>query len=365
MFERKPDPPAGPTLLDRVVKSDSRRVAVLGLHPGAGARTVLSAVVRQVHARRWPLAAMSSPGLPLEPDEVAVRRSVIRVPMPEGAWVATAEGTVAESDAGLERNETTPWGTLLGPIGVYRVATAGEVSLHGPTEPEAIRELVSRLSDRSGGLVFVEGGWERRNFAAPGTCDGIVLAVGAGYSATPERSAAAARYLVETLSVPPCRESARSAWQETASLGAAALLDARGRSAGVLPPGLEDPVPALRTAGGEPVDTVVMPFGLNDEFMIPLVRSQMRCTLVVRDATRLNVSPVYFKAWLKGGGSIQAVHPTRLVALATSPFNPSGPDADPEEFRSVVASALPELPVHDVVVEAPDEPRKPLWKFWD
>src|SRR5512139_874696 len=138
MFERKPDPPAGPSLLDRVVKSQCRRLAVLGLHPGAGARTVLSALVRDVHARQWPLAAMSSPGLPLEPDDVAIRRSVIRVAMPEGAWVATAEGTVAEAEAALERNETTTWETLLGPIGVYRVARAGEVSLHGPTEPEAI-----------------------------------------------------------------------------------------------------------------------------------------------------------------------------------------------------------------------------------
>jgi hypothetical protein len=365
MFDRKPAPPSGPTLLDRVVKSQSRRVAVLGLHPGAGARTVLSALVRDVHARQWPMAVLSSPGLPLEPDEVAIRRSVIRVAMPEGAWLATAEATVAESTAELERNETTPWETLLGPIGVYRVARAGEVSLHGPTEPEATRELVSRLSDRSGGLVFVEGGWERRAFAAPGTCDGIVLAVAAGYSASPERSAAAVRYLVETLSVPPCNEASRSAWQETASKGAAALLDAGGRMGGVLPPGLEDPVPALRTPDGGSVATVVLPFGLNDEFMIPLVRSQMRCTLVVRDATRLNVSPVYFKAWLKGGGRIHVVHSTKLVGLATSPFNPSGPDADPDEFRMAVATALPELPVHDVVIEAPEEPRKSLWKFWE
>lgn len=365
MFDQKPEPPAGPSLLDRVVRSQCRRVAVLGLHPGAGARTVLAALVREVYARRWPLAVMSAPGLPLEPDEVAIRRSVVRLALPEGAWIATAEATVSEAGAELERNETTPWETLLGPIGIYRVAKAGEVSLHGPTDPEATRELVSRLSDRSGGLVFVEGGWERRAFAAPGTCDGIVLAVAAGYSATPERSAAAARYLVETLSVPPCAEAARSAWQETASRGAAALLDGKGKRIGVLPPGLDDPVPALRTPDGETVSTVVMPFGLNDDFMIPLVRSQLRCTLVVRDATRLNVSPVYFKAWLKGGGRIQVVHAAKLVALATSPFNASGPDADPGEFRLAAATALPELPVHDVVVEAPDEPRKPLWKFWD
>jgi len=30
-----------------------------------------------------------------------------------------------------------------------------------------------------------------------------------------------------------------------------------------------------------------------------------------------------------------------------------------------VAEALPGLPVHDVVLETGDEPRKPIWKFWE
>jgi hypothetical protein len=109
----------------------------------------------------------------------------------------------------------------------------------------------------------------------------------------------------------------------------------------------------------------VLPHGLNDEFMIPLVRSALRCTLVVRDATRINVAPVYYKAWLKGRGRIQVVRPLKLLAAATNPWNPSGPDADPVEFRQSVASALPDLPVHDVVLEAGGERGKPVWKFWD
>lgn len=365
MFERKPKPPQGPALLDRVVKAQSRRVAIVGLHSGAGARTVLGSLVRDVHARAWPFGVMSSPGLPLEPDDVAIRRSVIRVGLPEGAWLATAEGTVAESEAGLELGEVTPCATLLGPVGLYRVTKSGEASLHGPTEVDAVRDVSTRLSERSGGIVFVEGGWERRGFAAPGICDGIVLVVAAGYSATPERSAAATRYLVETLSVPPCDETARGAWVETASGGAAALLDGSGRSIGVLPPGLDDPVPALKPRDGVEVATVVLPFSLNDDFMIPLVRSSIRCTLVVRDATRINVASVYFKQWLKGRGRVQVVFPAKLIGVATNPFNASGPDADAETFRALVATALPELPVHDVVLDSPEGQRKPAWKFWD
>lgn len=365
MFERKRKTPEGPSLLDRVVKSQCRRVAIVGLHPGAGARTVVSALAREIHQRAWPFAIAAVPGLPLEQDEVVPVRTVTSIAVPEGAVVATSEGAVADSNAQLEFVERTSWMTPLGAIGIWRVVKSGEAVLYGPTESDAARGVFARLAEISGGLVLVEGGWERRAFAAPGVCDGIVLVVAAGYSRSPERSAAAARYLVETLSVPPCDEPARAAWQETASRGAAAILDAAGRSLGVLPPGLEDPVLAMRTTEETPVATVVMPFGLNDEFMIPLVRSQVRCNLVVRDATRINVSPVYFKAWLKGGGNIQAVHPTRLVAMATNPVNATGPDDDAAGFRRTVADALPEFPVHDVVLEGGGTPGRPIWKFWE
>jgi hypothetical protein len=107
-----------------------------------------------------------------------------------------------------------------------------------------------------------------------------------------------------------------------------------------------------------------MPSGLNDEFMIPLVRSPLRCSLVVRDATRLNVSPVYFKAWLKGGGRIEAVRRSRIVAVASNPVNPVGPDAEAEEFREEVQRALPEVPVHDVVLDEADAEKRPFWKLW-
>jgi hypothetical protein len=366
MFDRKPKDPQGPTLLDRIVRSGAQRVAILGLHAHAGTRTVLSHLVREIEAKATPLAITSAPRLPLEEEEGADPHPVTRMVVPTGAWIATsASPLTGEGVAQLAPIETTEWDTTLGPVAIYRVTQGGEAALHGPGEPESMSAVLTRLSDLSGGLVLVDGGWERRAFAAPGITDGVVLALAAGYSATPERSAAAARYLVETLSAPPCDETARDAWEETASKGASAMLDARGRQVGVMPPGLADPVPAMKTDDGGPVSAVVLPHGLNDDFMIPLVRSSLRCTLIVRDATRINVSPVYYKAWLKGRGRIQVIRALRLIAAATNPWNPSGPDADPTEFRQIVAAALPDLAVHDVVMESGEEKQKPVWKFWD
>ena len=364
MFDRKPKLDT-PTLLDRIVKAGTRRVAILGLHPHAGARIVLQSLVGEIHKKGEPVAATSAPRLPLEQEEGADRQPVTRVQLPEGAWIASSAPQATEGGAQLQEVETTEFTSVLGRVVIQRLTTAGEVHLHGPGETPAMEAVLARLGELSRGMVLVDGSWERRAFASPGVTDGVVIVFAAGYSATPERSAAAARYLVETLSAPPCDESARHAFGETGSKGATVLLDARGQVSGLMPPGLADPTPALRTKGGAPVAAVVLPHGLNDDFIIPLIRSQFRCTLVVRDATRINVSPVYYKAWLKGRGRIQVVRPLRLIAVATNPWNPAGPDADPAEFRAAVASALPDLPVHDVVLEGDAGERKPAWKFWD
>jgi len=363
MFDRKPLSPDRPKLLDRVLEHESRRVAVLGLHPRAGARTVLAALAGQIQRRSLPLGVTSVPRLPFE-SELITSDPVTRIALRPDALVATAEQAADSARMALELVESTPWSGPLGAIQIYRVRDETEVDLYGPDAPEPLEGVLERLAELSGGFVLVDGGWERRIFAAPGITDAMVVVFSAGYSATPERSAAAARYNVDVLKVSSCDPQLARAWNAAAGRGAVGLLDAAGTAAGILPPGIDDPLSILRGGEGPEIATVLLPYGLNDEFLIPIVRSTFRCRLVIRDATRLSLAPVYFKAWHKGGGRIEVVRPANILAIATNPFNHAGPDSDPGEFRGLVEAAVPGISVHDVVLEAEDGPRKPVWKFW-
>ncbi len=334
----------------------------MGLHPRAGAKTVLSSLVMQIHRRSLPLGVTSVPRLGPESEGI-VAEPVTRIPLPAGVLVATAEGAVASSGGSVQILERTPWETPHGSVHIGRMSEAATVDLYGPEGSEALAAVLRRLEVLSTGSVLIDGGWERRAFASPGVTDGVVIALASGCSATPERSAAAARVHVKTLSVPTCEPFLETAWEKAAERGATVLLDDRGGTLGILPPSLEDPLAALRCVEGI-VSTILLPYGLNDEFMIPLVRSTFRCTLVVRDATRISLAPIYFQAWLKGEGRIRVVRPLRLIAVATNPTNPWGPDADASEFRQLVASAIPGVPVHDVVLESEDRRQKSAWKFW-
>ena len=366
MFDRKSKEPAGPTLLDRVLKSGAQRVAILGLHAQAGTRTVLASLVRELQARESPLALTSAPRLPLEQEEGADPHPVTRMIVPAGAWIATsAPPPEGDAVAKLDRIETTGWTTTLGPVSVYRVVSGGEADLHGPGEPASMKAVLARLAELSGGLVLVDGGWERRAFAAPGVSDGVIIVLAAGYSATPDRSAAAARYLVETLSVPPCDEAARDAWDETASKGATALLDARGTARGRDAPG-------PRRSGS----------GVEDRRR----RTRLDGRASARTERRVHDPPRPLAAALHAGGARRHAHQRRSGVLqgvaqrarahsrraAAAPDRRGDQPVEPvgtrrgrrRSFGARWRPRIPDLAVHDVVIESGGERGKPVWKFW-
>src|SRR5262245_28138515 len=83
-MRNKVKPWDGPILYDRISKSGCKRVAVLGLHAGAGTRTVVTSLMREMHRRGVPFALSSAPRVPLEMEDDLGAKPVTRMAVPEG-----------------------------------------------------------------------------------------------------------------------------------------------------------------------------------------------------------------------------------------------------------------------------------------
>jgi hypothetical protein len=350
-----------PVLLDRILTSGCTRIAVVGLHPGSGARSVVECLASDMQHRGVVGGVTRAPRTPL--DAETATESVPRVRLPEGTLIATASA-LGDPEPMLQPLERCPEETSLGSMTVYRVVEAGRLAVHGPDDPGSMDRVLKCLGRHVQGPCLVDGAWDRRAFAAPGVTDAMVLTIGAGYSDSPERSALAARYFADSLALSECDEPGREAWEQAASGGALVALDEAGNHLGQLPQGLVDPVSSLHGLNGGGVRTVVLPSGLHDGFLAPLIRSEFRCTLVVRDPTCVHAAPVYLKAWSKGKGAVRVVREARLLAVAANPSSASGPDTEAQAFLRLVTEAVPHLPVHDVRLDAEGGGRKPFWKVW-
>jgi len=324
---------------------------------------VLASLVRELHRRQAVYGVSSFPRPPL--DEAPEIEPFTRIALPAGAHLLGAASLPDEGAASLDLLESTRFQGPLGEVGLYRVGEGGEVELCGPDRPLEMGAALARLCELTGGMAFVEGSWERRGFAAPRVSDGVVLAVGSGFSGTPERSAAAVRYLVETFALPACTAALRQAWNEARSAGDAQLFDDSGRVLATIPPSVTDTLPLIRDAVDNGLAVAAVPGTLGDELLAPLVRVGVQATIVVRDATRINASPVYVKAWEKAGGRIEVLDAARVIAVTVNPVSRTGSDADPVDFLRMVADAVSHLPVHDVVQEGNEHARRPVWRFWE
>jgi hypothetical protein len=354
----EPEDVETPDLLERVFGSGCTRIAVVSLHPGAGARTVVETLAAGFRERGIRVGVTRVPRVGIDGDS----DHVTDVSLPAESVVATAASVVPSSDA-LEPLERVECRTPLGEIAVCRVKRPGEVPVYAPHDAATLGSAVGRLEALGDGFVLVAGAWERRSFAAPEVAQAVVLAVGADYSGTVERSAAAVRYAVELLGLGRHDVPVDLAWREAVQQQESLVLDRNGRVCGSLASSDPDSAPPPELLEIAP-SAIVVPEYLSDDFLAPLARSSMRCTIVVKDATRIRVSPVCHAAWSKTGGRLAIMDPMRLLAVATNPVTATGPDADAGAFRDAVAEAVPEVPVHDAPRESATDDPRPKWRFW-
>lgn len=341
-------------LLDRI--AGVRRVAVVGLHVGAGVRTIVETLAAGLHSADSPVAVTC---VPRTDDDGQTTWPVEPIALPDGALVVTAASLVEGCD-GLRQVERPD---VDSPLALCRVTGPGAVRVHGPGGPRTLETALGWIEAATDGPVLVAGSFERCGFASPALTEGVLLAVGADYSSTAEGSAAAARYAVEIFRLGPGDVPASRLCREAAERRAALAVDHNGLVIEEISLAVGDPGERLEKLAAAPA-AVVLPDFLTDGFLGPLVRSSISCSVVVRDATRVRVSPVYFRAWYKRGARVCVTEPARLVAVATNPTRSSGEDEPAEDFRDLVAGSIDGVPVHDVRAEATGSRRR-SWKFWD
>lgn len=355
--------PSDNGLLQQITTGKHPRILVLGLHRGAGKRTVVEGLAREAAASGVPLGIGAAPRLVHDDDYSRELPTV--VPLPADTVILTARELLDEGTAGLDILQDTGIESSLGELVVARIREEGEAALFGPSEPESIDAVTGLLRTHGALRQVVTAGREHQAFLKTGLFDGVVLSAGLGIAPSEERAVAAIGYEVDVLDLPECDPLSRTSYEVARSRNEIVVADAEGR---VLQTLTRDPAAAARWITGEDVPstvTVIVPGKLNDDLVRPLVQAGMSGTFVVEDVTRMRVAPIYFKAWLKGGGEYRVVHSTPLLAVALNPHDPiAGTTATCPEFLEKVGAHVPKVAVHDVVQEALPAGKRRSWKFW-
>lgn len=358
-------------LLDTILKSDLRAVAVIGMAKNAGKTTVLNHLMEESARRRLRIATASIGRDGEDYDAVTLKKKP-RVILPPGSVFITTDRLVHRQVATgkLQADLLSDLGidTVLGRVGIYRTDRGGEAELAGLNRISGMLEVKDRMIAESN-LFLIDGALNRRSSAVPSLADGIILTTGAVVGRDIQSVLQATRESVDLLTLPHIE--ATPPWDMTGGEPRDSerdlVRDITGEARRALTKGISLHIHAGQglplTAVGEPIspqilrdlplgegDTLVFQGALTENMAEALFyrRDLPPCTLLVRDGTRVFVTFRSLRLLSSRNVKIRVLDAMKITAITSNPHNPLGQDLDRDELLGALRQEFAPLPVIDV-----------------
>jgi len=343
------------TGLDKlIITAGYSSIAIVGMTKNVGKTVTFNYLVETFEKNAVALGLISA-GYDGERFDRLTLKDKPRIYAPKGALVVTAKACFDAAAAELELLESSSFSTPLGAVLLARVKQAGLVELAGPGSVFALSKLVAKMFDYGAGYVLVDGAINRLASASPLLTDGTILATGAALGPTMDdvikKTVFRCNLFMASALEGEMAEAARSGLEA----GNAALLHRDDCALRIEP--VKATIPLL--AGAQLIyrclrETEALVFGgaLVDKNLIEVMELYpIPPILIVKDATRLFISPELYYRFINQGGNIKVLDRINLVAITLNPTDPCGRGYDPQMFLERMEEALSPYPVFDLVFE--------------
>jgi hypothetical protein len=343
----------------RELIAPARRLALVGLAKNTGKTQTLAAILSE-HAAAGMRVGVTSIGRDGEKrDAIDARIAKPAIRLAAGSLVASTGAMLRASGLAHERLVQTGVRTPLGEVVVARLCEPGAVEVAGPSVAAEVREVADAMLSYGAEQVLIDGAIDRRAASSPDVSDGLVMSTGAILSEELQEVVARTATAVALVRLPllSADSPAGAKLRELArNPGGGLLIDEH------LKP---HPMPSRFVLIAEPpaIDGflregiaprwLLIPGALPEAFLnglVPFVRRTGRpLTVVVSDPTRVFVSERGVDLYSRAGVSIETLRPIDLRALTVNPVAPESHRFDSRRLRELIAAAVPDVPVLDVL----------------
>jgi hypothetical protein len=372
--------------------SSNRRVALVGLAKNTGKTVALAALLRELQAAGHNVGVTSVGRDGEERDVIDSRIDKPRVRLPAGSIVATTDGLLRASAIPHELLEEMDVRTPLGRVLIARLLGDGAIEVAGPSAAADIRAAADAMLVHGADQVLIDGAIDRRAASSPEIVDGLLMSTGAVLSHDLDEVVLQTRDAVDLVRLPRvdgASEIGRLLGELSASHagdglhGDDALFNrgqGRGRVGGsgggpdtgrgsfLVSEDLEPvalPARFVLTSEAEQIAEaldvnpdarwLLVAGALPDRFLRsllhPVHHRRRELVLVVSDPTKVFLwkrGPEWYR---RQGIELQALQGVSLEALTVNPLAPQSHRFDSARLRALLAEAIPEVPIFDVLAE--------------
>ena len=330
--------------IDDILRYDS--LSIVGLEKNTGKTECLKYVLDRlpVEAKR---IAVTSIGIDGETVDQVTRTQKPEIVLRQGMYFGTSEMHYRQRRLVSELIDVSDESTSLGRVVTARAITGGKILLSGPSSASSLRRWMGEMQHRFNiDLIVIDGALSRMSSASPAVSQSMILATGAAYSANISTLVSKTAHVVDLVNLDLTTEAnmrmlaplEHGVW----------FIDTDGvlHDLNMLSSLSQD----IRFEGMENCATLYVAGALVDSFLEKVRQNKhLRQTeIVVRDFTKIFVSPQQFKLFLKAGGRVSVLQKSKLIAVTVNPTSPSGYVLDSDTLCGKLTEAIG-LPVYDLL----------------
>lgn len=305
--------------IDDILKYDS--LSIIGLEKNTGKTETLKYVLDRLPIDKKRIV-VTSIGIDGETTDQVTLTQKPEIVLREGMFFGTSEMHYRQRRLVSELIDVSDVTTSLGRVVTAKALTDGKILLSGPASTVGLRQWMADMRRFDIDLVVIDGALSRMSSASPAVSQSMILATGAAYSANLPTLVQKTAFVVDLINLPLTDgEDIRRLLPLEKGVW---WTDGEGQLHELN--GLTSLAKEIRFDGMEQCRQLYVAGALVDGFLEKVRKNKnLRQTeIVVRDFTKIFVTPLQFRTFLKSGGSIHVLQKSQLLAITVNPTSPSG-----------------------------------------
>ena len=330
-------------ILDHILRCHT--LSITGMAKNTGKTVTLNYLLSQLReqGRR---VAVTSIGIDGEKTDQVTQTEKPEIELYDGTLFVTSEYHYRQRQLLSEIVDLSEESTSLGRLVTARVLQAGKVILSGPATTGGVRKVLEQMESYGVDLTIVDGALSRKSHAAPTITDGLILSTGAAIAPDLNTIVKKTSELHDLMQLPEYETDKADELLQVEN-GIFALEDGEAISLNIPSSLLSDKYKNELFAHGNQLFIS----GILTDMMLNFLKMQPEakgCTVIVKDFTKIFVSPMTLKLFLSKGGRLFVLKRPNLLAVTVNPVAPSGFSLPSEVLTSAMERVF-DVPVYDVM----------------
>ena len=331
------------TFIDDILNYNS--LSIVGLQKNTGKTECLKYVLARLPLEQKRVA-VTSIGIDGETTDQVTRTQKPEIVLREGMYFGTSEAHYRQRRLVSELIDVSDESTSLGRVVTARALTQGKILLSGPSSTLGLQRWMHDMRRHKIDLAIVDGALSRLSLASPAVSQSMILATGAAYSINMSQLIQRTAFVVDLINLDLTSDNNIALLTPLES--GMWWIDTDGQLHEM--PMVTSLSQQVEFQGMENCSTLYVAGALVDTFLEKVRKNKnlKHVELVVRDFTKIFVTPQQLRLFEKMGGTIRVLQKSKLIAVTVNPTSPSGYVLDSDVLCDKLSQAI-NLPVYDLL----------------